>query len=301
MRPPEVVAIVLNWNRCTETLACLGSLSRLDGPRCPVVVLDAASTDGSAEAISREFPDVEVVALAENRGYAGNNNVGIEHAIARGAEWVFLLNEDVVVAPDCLAELVAVVRSDDSIGAVGPTVYHADERDVVQSAGGWLDGRWAARHRGENERDSGQFRSPVPVDWLSGCAILIRSAALEQVGMLDERFFYYWEEVDLCLRIAASGRSVVQAPKAHVWHSGVRRDYRPSPDVVYYDTRNKFLLLEKQGAPWRVKLANWARIAWTSTTWTLSPERASRREHRRAMWRGAIDFLRSRYGRRPNC
>jgi GT2 family glycosyltransferase len=299
MGQPLVVAVVLSMNRRAETLAWLDSLERLAPARCQVVVLDNASTDGSVESIAEVFPEIEVHRLSENRGYAGNNNVGIDLAIARGADWILLLNDDVVLAPDCLSELLAVAASEPSIGAVGPTVYHADEPAVIQSAGGRLDDQWAARHRGQDERDRGQFTELCSVDWLSGCALMLRRTALEEVGRLDERFFCYWEEVDLCLRISASGRSIVHVPSARVWHSGVRRGNRPSAAVTYYDTRNLLVLLAKHHAPLRVKLANWTRIGWTLATAPLPWARASRSAHPRAILRGALDFVRARYGRMP--
>jgi GT2 family glycosyltransferase len=299
MDQPLVVAVVLNTNRRVETLACLDSVERLAPARCQVVVLDNASTDGSVESIAEAFPEIEVHRLSTNRGYAGNNNVGIDLAISRGADWILLLNEDVVLAPDCLSELLAVAASEPSIGAVGPTVYHADEPAVIQSAGGRLDRQWAARHRGQGERERGQFTEPCSVDWLSGCALMLRRTALDEVGRLDERFFYYWEEVDLCLRISATGRSIVQVPSARVWHSGVRRGGRPGADVTYYSTRNQLLLLAKHRAPLGVKLATWTRIVWTLATWPLPWARTTRADHPQAILRGALDFVRARYGRMP--
>jgi len=295
---PLVVAVVLNWERHASTLACLDSLSRLTYARCEILVLDA-SADGCAGTIRTAFPDVEVIELSENHGYAGNNNVGIEAAIARGADWILLLNDDVVVAPDCVSELVRVAGSDAASGIVGPTVYHASEPGVIQSAGGLLDARWAPVIRGQDEQDSGQHAAPSQVDWVSGCAILIGREAIQEAGRFDERFFCYWEEVDLCLRVSRAGRSIVHAPGARVWHSGAPRGERPAAPVAYYMTRNRFLLMAKHRASRRAKLARWAGVGWTVTSWGLGPGRAAHREHRRAMLRGATDFTRSRYGRMP--
>lgn len=295
---PLVVAVVLHWQRCAATLACLDSLARVIYPRCQALVLDAA-TAGCAGAIQSAFPDVEVVELPENRGYAGNGNAGIEAAMARGADWILLLNDDVVVAPDCVSELVQAAIDDTTCGIVGPTVYHADAPSVIQSAGGRLDLHWAALLRGRNEPDAGQYAAPSHVDWLSGCAMLVSREAISEVGGLDERFFCYWEDVDLCLRVSAAGRSIVHAPAARVWHAGAQPGERPAPPVAYYMTRNRFLLLTKHHAPRRVRLARWARLGWTVTTWGLGPERAIHRVHRHAMLRGAIDFTRGRYGRMP--
>jgi GT2 family glycosyltransferase len=274
----------------------LASLERNTYQPHTILVLDNASSDGSPEAIRHAFPAVEVIPLTENRGYAGNNNVGIQVALARGADWVFVLNEDTILAEDCLATLVSIGESDARIGIVGPMVYHHDEPEVIQSAGGALSRHWESQHIAQNEQDRGQFTQPHPVDWISGCAILVRRAVIEQAGALDERFFYYWEETEWCLRARERGWRIVHAPQAKLWHKGVQRDYRPKPSVTYYSTRNRLLMLMKHRAPLRVWVFTWSSILRTLVSWTVKPKWRGMREHRRAMWRGVVDFLRRRWG-----
>jgi GT2 family glycosyltransferase len=293
---PLVVSVILNTNRRADTLECLASLARGTYPAHHVIVLDNASTDGSAEAIRAEFPAVEVVALEENLGYAGNNNVGIALALERGAAWIFVLNEDTVLAPDCLERLVGGGESDARIGIVGPMVYHHDEPGVIQSAGGHLTPWWDSRHIGQNVPDSGQYAGPHAVDWISGCAILVRRAVVEQVGPIDPRYFYFWEETEWCLRAGRAGWQVLHVPAARLWHKGVQRDYRPKPTVTYYATRNRLLTMAKHHAPLYVRAAAWLQIARTLASWTLKPRWRHMREHRHAMWRGATDFMRARWG-----
>jgi GT2 family glycosyltransferase len=199
----------------------------------------------------------------------------------------------------CLAELIAVGESDPRIGIVGPMVYHHDEPTVIQSAGGRLGRNWESQHIAQNEPDTQQFTSPRAVDWISGCAILVRRAVIEQVGMLDERFFYYWEETEWCLRATRAGWRILHAPQARLWHKGVQRDYRPKPSVAYYNTRNRLLVLAKHRAPLRTRLAVWGQIARTLTSMTVRPKWRASRSHRDAMLRGTIDFLRHRWGQGP--
>lgn len=296
MTQPYVITIILNTNRRDDTLACLESLSRSTYTNHKIIVLDNASSDGSVEAIRAGFPAVEIIALSENTGYAGNNNVGIKAAIEQGADWVFVLNEDTVLAATCIEQLVQAGESDARTGIVGPLVYHYDEPTVIQSAGGQISRFWESSHIAQNTPDSGQFTQPRPVDWISGCAILVRRAAIEQAGMLDERFFYYWEEVEWCLRIRRHGWNIMHVPAAKLWHKGVQRDYQPKPSVSYYNTRNRFLMLKKHHAPAAVWLFTWAQMARTLISLTVKPKWRSKRPHRDAMWRGAIDFLRQRWG-----
>jgi GT2 family glycosyltransferase len=299
MSQPLIAVVVLNTNRRDDTLTCLASLAALDYANHVVLVLDNASTDGSVEAVRAQFPEARVLPLADNRGYAGNNNVGIEAAMAMGAEWILVLNEDTVLAPTCFTELMQVAGADARIGALGPMVYHHDEPGVIQSAGGMLDRHWTARHAGENEDDTGQFAAPRRVDWVSGCAIMVRREAVQQVGALDDRFFYYWEETELCVRLKRAGWSIVHVPAARLWHKGVKRDYRPGPSIAYYNTRNRLLLMSKHHAPFGAWAHTWLQVVRTLLSYTMKPRWRDRRESRDAIWWGAFDFLRGRWGQMP--
>lgn len=299
MTEPRIVSVILNTNRRADTLACLAALHASTYANHGIIALDNASTDGSVDAIRAAFPDVQIVALQHNRGYAGNNNVGIQIALDHGADWVFVLNEDTVLAPDCLTQLIAAAADEPQVGIVGPMVYHYDEPNVIQSAGGQLTRDWQSRHLGQNEPDVQRWTQPHTVDWISGCAILVRRAVIEQIGALDERFFYYWEETEWCLRTQRHGWRIVHVPQAHLWHKGVQRDYRPGPHVTYYNTRNRFLLLHTHHAPLIVWLHVWSQTLRTWASWTIKPRWRTQREHRTALWHGARDFLRRRWGARP--
>lgn len=292
-----VVSVILNTNRRADTLECLASLGRQTHTRQHVIVLDNASTDGSPEAVRAEFPNVELVGLTDNQGYAGNNNVGIKLALERGADWVFVLNEDTVLDPGCLAALVAQGEADAKVGIVGPLVYHHDGQDVIQSAGGEMNTHLESWHRGQNQKDVGQYARPLASDWISGCAILVRRNVIEQIGMLDARFFYYWEEVEWCLRARKAGWGIVMAPAARLWHKGVQQNYQPKPSVTYYGTRNRLMMLQKHRVPLSTWLVTWSQLGRTLASWTLKPRWRDKRGHRDAMWRGMVDFVAGRHGR----
>jgi GT2 family glycosyltransferase len=296
---PRVISVILNTNRREDTLSCLESLKNNTYRNHAVIVLDNQSSDGSIEAIRSAYPDVQIITLQSNRGYAGNNNVGINAAIAQGADWVFVLNEDTILATDCLSRLVETGESDSTIGVVGPMVYHHNTPDVIQSAGGLLGSRWASIHLGQDERDCGQFAHPHEVEWVSGCGILVRREAIRQVGAIDQRYFYYWEETEWCIRIGRAGWKIVHVPLAKLWHKGVTIDHQPKPSVTYYATRNRLLTLSTHRAPPAV----WAHVTTetvrTLTSWTIKPKWRNMREHRDAMWQGIWDFFRGNWGQRP--
>jgi GT2 family glycosyltransferase len=296
---PLVAAVILNTNRRDDTLACLSSLQKQTYANLKIIVLDNACTDGSNEAIRACYPQVEIITLEKNLGYAGNNNTGIQAALQQGADWVFVINEDIILDEDAIRQMVETTQSDPGIGIAGPMVYHHDEPQIIQSAGGRLDVNWQAFHRGQNEPDRGQYAQTEAVDWISGCAILVRRAVIEQLGMLDERFFYYFEETEWCTRARKNGWKILFVPAAKIWHKGVQVNYRPGPNVTYYATRNRFLMMSKHRAPlraWGYALLN--NFLRPLISWTLRPRWRSMREHRDAMWQGALDFFRKRWGMR---
>lgn len=296
---PKLMAVILNTNRRSDTLDCLESLKATGYPSLRILVLDNRSTDGSVEAIRSKFPGVEIHSLKANRGYAGNNNVGIRMALEGDADWVLVLNEDVVLGQESISRMLAVGEEDDTVGVVGPMVYHHDEPGVIQSAGGGLGRGWQSIHAGQNQQDRGQYAEPRRVDWISGCALLARCAMIEEIGELDERFFYYWEETEWCLRARRAGWSVVFVPDARVWHKGVQSCYAPGPNVTYYWARNWLMMLAKLRAPPSVWIVALAVLGRNLLAWSVRPKWRSRRPHRDALWQGIMDFLRGRTGVRP--
>lgn len=299
MPQPHVIAVILNTNRRQYTLDCLSSLEGLEYQNLSTIVLDNQSSDGSVEAIHSAFLAVEVIELETNLGFSGNNNVGIQAAMAQGADWIYVINEDVVMDPDCLSWLVKIGESDPRIGILGPMVYHDDEPEMIQTAGGVMDHYWRAWHLAQNELDVGQYVDPHLVDWISGCAIMVRRSMVEQIGILDDRFFYYWDETEWCLRAREHGWKVMHVPQAKLWHKGVQRDYKPGPSVTYYNTRNRFLMLSKHDAPAGAWFVAWYETLRTLASWSIRPQWRSMRDHKMAMWQGVMDFLQHRWGRMP--
>lgn len=300
MHQPLVISVILNTNRRDDTLECLDSLRRNSYLNHKIIVLDNHSTDGSVESIRTAHSHVQIVELEQNLGYAGNNNIGIEIAMQQGAEWVFVLNEDIILDGECLAKLVEVGESDPQIGILGPLVYHHDEPNVIQSAGGLLGKYWESVHLGMNELDEGQFKTPRAMEWISGCAILVRRDVIEQAGMLDGSYFIYWEETEWCIRARRAGWKIVHVPQAKLWHKGVKREYQPGPHVTYYFTRNRLITLAKHNAPISVWIYTFVQIVRTLVSWTVRPRWRYKREHRNAMWRGLVDFLQHRWGPMPS-
>ncbi|RMH58292.1 MAG: glycosyltransferase family 2 protein [Deinococcus-Thermus bacterium] len=207
---PTVYIIILNWNGWKDTLACLFSLEDLDYPSYEIVVVDNGSTDNSVEEIRKAYPQITLLETGRNLGFAGGNNLGIRYALEKGANYIWLLNNDTVVAPNALTAMVEIAESNPKIGAVGSVLYYMDQPERVQAWGGGRISLITGRSR--------HLLSPGELHYITGASLLLRTEALEQVGLLDEGFFMYWEDVDLSLRLQNRGWKLAVASGSRILH-----------------------------------------------------------------------------------
>lgn len=292
---PPVYIVVLTFNRWQDTRACLTSVFACSYSNIRVLVIDNGSKDETLDELPVAF-QVHLIRNSRNLGYAEGNNVGLRYALAEGAEFTVVLNNDVIVAQDWLEPLVQAAQSDPRAALLGPMVYHIGEPRVIQSAGGILPGNWHTAHRGANEPDLGQFSRTEAVDWLTGCAILARSSALREIGLLDPAFYMYGEDVDWGVRASRAGYRILFVPRSRVWHKGVQRNYAPAPQVTYYSARNELQLIRKHHGGSVTLARAFARHARTISSWTLRPRWRGQRAHRDALARALVDFVRGSSG-----
>jgi GT2 family glycosyltransferase len=218
--PEQIAVVMLNWNGHELTRACLRSLAEQTARPHSVVVVDNGSTDGSPEALAREFPDVVQIRNGENRGFGPASNQGALQAAAHGAEWTLWLNNDTEAAPDFLEMLALGASAGGEVGAVCPKVMGWEPRDLIWSAGGDYSLLTSAVWQyGLGQPDGSAFSEPRYVNFGCGCALMVSRTALERVGLFDEMFFpAYQEDVDLCHRLRQAGCLIRYEPRAVVWH-----------------------------------------------------------------------------------
>ncbi|HMO56634.1 MAG TPA: glycosyltransferase family 2 protein [Roseiflexaceae bacterium] len=294
---PRTLIIILCYNGIELTLECLRSLQAVEGALFDILVLDNASSDQTPAQIRAHFPHVHVIENGANLGFAAGNNVGLRYALAHGYDYALLLNNDTEVAPDFLARMLACAEADPQIGAVGPLIYYHEQPDLIWSAGGMIDWRrGTSSMAGSNERDCGQFVVQRDVDFVTGCALLVRRAALERAGLLDERFFMYYEETEWCVRIARAGMRITFEPASRLWHKIPLNARFDREYLAYYMTRNRLLFLRATGAA----LPTWINALLfqdlrTFLSLVLRPKWRGR-AGRRGMWHGWRDFWRGRFG-----
>lgn len=241
-RQPSIDIVIPTWNGKTHLANCLRSLAGQTYGRYVVIVVDNGSTDGTLDLIRNHHPGVRLIALPENRGFSAAVNLGIG---AGSSPLVFLLNNDTEAASDCLAELVRAAE-DHGNGFFAPKMLSYRERDVLDGAGeGYLRGGVGYR-LGSMERDSEIYNRQRQVFGACGGAALYRRDMLERIGLFDEDFFAYLEDVDLNVRANRAGYTCLYVPSARVYHIGsATSGSRINPFTVRLSTRNNLFLLVK--------------------------------------------------------
>jgi GT2 family glycosyltransferase len=298
---PHVVYVVVNWNQCQLTLDCLASLRTQDYSRFDVVVVDNGSDDGSVAAIRTAFPAITVLENPRNLGIAAANNVGIRQALAAGADYVFLLNNDTVVDPQMLGALVRTAEASPQVAVTGPTMLYFDQPETIWCAGNRIDWRDGSTWLLRNGEPVGNLAAvgPTEVDYIATCAACFRRSALEAVGPMDERYFIYYDETDWFARAHALGWRFVHVPEARMWHK-VSASMRPaSPATTYYMVRNRLLFLAKNASGVR-RLRLMARALGQELRTLAAHSLRARHRHLRgsrdARWLALRDALRGRFG-----
>jgi GT2 family glycosyltransferase len=284
-----VGVVILNWRHSDDTIRCVESLLESDYPDLLPVIVDNDSGDGSEARLRAAFPALPLVQTGANLGYAGGNNRGIERVLAEGAEYVLVLNNDTRVERDCIARLVGTLEADRTIGQVGPKVIDA-ERGTIGAVGGEV--RWAVaepRQIGHPEVDRGQYSRIENVDYVPGTAVLVRGAAIRQVGLLPEEYFLYFEDVVWSLRFRRHGWRTVADPGAVVHHWESTSTGPDSPLKRYYMVRNNLYFADEWLSPLEAAAVR-RRIYLKFVKWALRTALSGRARQVQAMFRGYADY-----------
>lgn len=266
----KVALVILNFNGKTDTLECLASGRKLHSKVIDLhtFVVDNGSTDDSVRDIKKLFPEVRLIENNRNLGFCEGNNVGAKAAFAAGADYILILNNDTLLHPLMVKELVETAQQEKA-GVASPKIYFAhgfefhkdrytqEERGkVIWYAGGRIDWNnvWPS-HRGVDEVDHGQYDKVEDTMFATGCATLLSKEVYARLGLYDPRYVFYFEDLDLSLRAQKSGFRVIYAPRAILWHKNAASfGGSGSPFQDYFITRNR-LLFGLRHASLRAKVA----------------------------------------------
>jgi len=220
---PLLYVIILAFNDREAVLGCLASVQDLDYPNYHLLVVDNASVDNTVAAVQQAYSTCEIIVNEKNLGFAAGCNVGLTHALDQGADFILLLNQDTLVAPDLLSVLVETARQKPNAGIIAPKTYFLepmpDGRPRLLYAGSWrfrlpLEQRLPSL----GQADTGEYDTPTQVDYAWGHGILLRAEMLRSVGLFDPAFFMYYEDMDLCRRARIAGYEAWYEPQARMWH-----------------------------------------------------------------------------------
>ena len=283
--PPLVSIVTLNWNQAEVTCDLLDSLARVTYPRVEILVVDNGSDPRDVRQLEASFPRPRLVRSRVNLGFTGGNNLGMR--LARG-EYVLLLNNDTEVDPGFLEPLVAAMEADPGIGAASPKIRYYHEPERIQYAGATAvdELRGQARWIGGGELDRGQHDVSGETEMGHGAALLIRRSVLEEVGLLGEDYFIYYEEIDFGTRLRRAGWRAQYVAESTVWHKESVTVGKASPTKTYFQTRNRVLYLRRNATGWRKALAIGALYAAVGPVHAVRHALAGRWAHVRAVGRG---------------
>ena len=211
---------MLNWDDAPNSVACLQSMQALDYPNFKIVVVDNGSKDGSDRIISQQFPNVHLICNQSNLGFSGGMNVGIEFAMQQGADYLLLVNNDTQLDPPMLRELVQAAEAHPKAGLLAPKIYYYHDRSLIWAAGArWVNFPPRAKIVGFRKRDHPRYDKLGPVEFATGCVLMIRRQVVETVGGLDPIFYpIYHEDYDYSARVRKAGWEIWYVPTAKLWH-----------------------------------------------------------------------------------
>jgi len=250
MKKPLVTTIVVNWNLKDDTAECLRSLEHLEYPT-RVLVVDNGSEDGSVDYLSARFPAIEIINSPVNLGFGAACNMAISRTLKRSpCDYILLLNNDAVIHPTALTALVNAAQAHPEVGVFGPKIYCNDKPGRLWYAGARR--RWgvlAAADTGRGQVDRGQFDARREIDFVFGATMFIRRSVFERIGLFDEQFFLYLEDLDFCLRAQDSGFSLLFVPQAHVHHKGSASTVNYLALRKYHYVTSTIFFLKKHASP----------------------------------------------------
>jgi GT2 family glycosyltransferase len=297
--PPSVdlTAVVLNYRTPEQTALAVSSLTLSRTPPTEVLIVDNRSCDGSATMLREAFADVRVIEASANLGFSGGCNLGIRDALQRGARFILLMNSDVVVAPEALGHLRAVMEQNPRIGIAAPVLLSREEPDHVASAGIFFSERSGRmRHRASGRRIAAVGSDAVRiVDAVSGCVMLIRRDVFEKIGLLDEAYFFSFEDIDFCLRAREADFQTACVPDARAYHEGGRTIGRRSSRRIYFGTRNHLRLAARVGHR-SSRLVRLVLVAAFNAAYVLMSPESPLIAGLAAFVRGVRDHANGRYG-----
>jgi GT2 family glycosyltransferase len=252
VQPGLVGVVTVTFNSAPVLADFMRSMETQEYGLIRMWAVDNASSDDSLEQLrSWHFPGLQVIASENNVGVAEGNNQGIRAALEAGCEYVLLLNNDVYFEPDLIGELIQGL-ADHACNMTTPKIYYADEPHRIWAAGGRFrtDFAYLNQHVGDKEIDSGQYADPRPISYAPTCCLLVKREVFEVVGLMDARFFVYFDDTDFMIRALRAGFITYYLPRPQLWHKVSSLTGEESPFSQRYYARNRAFFIRKHLGAW---------------------------------------------------
>lgn len=243
----KIFIIILNWNGKKDSLECLSSIQKIVHQNFETIVVDNGSTDDSVQEIKKQFPWAILIETGKNLGYAEGNNVGLRYAMAHGADLLLILNNDTIVDPNILSDFAAGFVKEPKAGILGAKILLYSERNKFDHLGGnWNKKKSSFELIAHGEIDDGaSWETMQDLDYVCGAGFMIRKEVILSIGMLEPRFFLYWEDADFCFRTRRAGFRVMTCPAAKLWHKVSSSFVGGKTHISYFYWRNRLLWIER--------------------------------------------------------
>ena len=250
---PSIAVILVNWKKYNLTSNCIDSLNKSNYKNFKIILVDNEYSEKSLIELKNQHKDIVVFKEKNNLGFAGGNNIGIRYALENDYDYIMLLNNDTEVKENFILPLVERIEKDHFLGAVQPLILNFSNKSIIWNAGGKLNkflGLISTRLNNNKLNSSIVFDDYT--DWISGCCILIKSEIVKKIGLLDEKFFTYYEDVDWSLRMKSLGYDLGFVKESIIYHHGSSSSKNKknkegviSSKIHYFNIRNHILLLKK--------------------------------------------------------
>lgn len=240
MKLPELSIITVNYNGINDTLMMIESVLSNLTQEVEIIVVDNGSLNDESALLKEKYPFVKAIRSSRNLGFAGGNNLGYKHSIGK---YILFLNNDTILKDDSLRFLIETLKSNPRVAGVSPKILYNDELGRIQYAGYTELSSITIRNKtiGNNEKDFGRYDKTVPTAYLHGAAMLLKREVIEEVGMMPECYFLYYEEMDWSAQMKKAGYELMYEPRSVVYHNESSSTGKGSPLKIYYMTRNRLL------------------------------------------------------------
>ena len=297
MKEPKIAIIIINWNTYQLTFNCLKSLKACTYNNKTIFLVDNGSKDGSGDKIALEFPDINFIKNEINEGFTGANNKALKVILKQNFDYVLLLNNDTEVKPNFLSLLEARMDSDQNLAATQPLILDFPNKNTIWNGGGSFNTFFGL----SKTRSNGLIYNPkLKIDtfteWISGCCILVKIAVVREVGLLDNRFFVYFEDVDWSIRMTNLGYKLGVVPNSIIYHhssgsykkNNTSKEGNISPYAHYLNVRNHIYLIKKHSFLFN-NLGSWLYQIFKISSYSIYFILRGRLGKFKMVWRGVLD------------